>query len=65
VQAGLDTGMSPSQTVGLSVRRVYCGKTADWIWMPFRMVSGVIRGMDALDGVEIVKGEGAVSRVNM
>jgi len=28
---------------------VYCGKTADWIWMPFGVVSGVGQGMDVLD----------------
>ena len=27
-------------------------------WMPFRVVSGVGRGMGVLDGVEIVEGEG-------
>jgi len=37
-------------SVGRSVRKVYCGKTAEWIWMPFGMVSGVGRGMGALDG---------------
>jgi len=38
-------------SVGLSVRRVYCGETADWICMSFRVVSGVIgRGMGFLDG---------------
>jgi len=41
-----------------SVRKVYCGKTADWIQMPFGMVSGVGRGMGVLDGVVIVKGKG-------
>ena len=25
-------------------------KTADWMWMPFGMVSGVGRGMGVLDG---------------
>jgi len=29
---------------------VYCGKTADWIQIPFEMVSGVGRGMGVLDG---------------
>jgi len=29
---------------------MYCGKTADWIRMPFRVVSGVGRGMGLLDG---------------
>jgi len=28
---------------------VYCGKTADWIWIPFGVVSGVGRGMGILD----------------
>jgi len=36
-------------SVGLSVRKVYCGKTADWIRMPFGMVSGVSQGMGVLD----------------
>jgi len=44
---------------------VYCDKMADWIWMPFRVVSGVDRVMDVLDGVETVKGEGAVLGVNV
>jgi len=34
----------------VSVWKVYCGKTADWIWMPFGMVSRVGRGMGELDG---------------
>jgi len=34
----------------VSVRKVYCGKTTDWIRMPFGMVSGVGRGMGVLDG---------------
>ena len=37
-------------SVGLSDRKVYCGKMADWIWMPFGMVSGVGRRMVVLDG---------------
>ena len=36
--------------VGLSFRRAYCGKTADWIWMPFGAVSVVGRGTGVLDG---------------
>jgi len=32
-------------------------KTADWIWMPFKVVSGVGREM-GVDGVKIVEGEG-------
>jgi len=31
--------------VGLSVRKVYCGKTADWIRMRFGVVIGVGREM--------------------
>jgi len=31
---------------------------AEWIWMPFKVVSGVGRGMGVLDGVVIVEGEG-------
>ena len=27
-----------------------CGKTADWIQMPFGMVSGIAQGMGVLDG---------------
>jgi len=46
-------------------QKVYCSKTADWIRMPFRVVSGVGRGMSVLDGVEIVEEEGAVLGVNM
>jgi len=41
-------------SVGLSVHKVYCGKTAEWIWMPFGLVSGVDRGME----VVIVEGKG-------
>jgi len=37
-------------SVGLSVRKVHCGKTADWSRMPFEVVSGVSRGMGVLDG---------------
>ena len=51
---------SPIPSVGLSVWKVYCGKMADWIWMPFGLVSEVGRGIGILDGVEIVEGEGAV-----
>ena len=29
---------------------MYCGKKADWIRMPFGVVSGVGRGMGVLDG---------------
>jgi len=35
--------------VCLSVRKVYCGKTVDWIRVPFGVVSGVGRVMGVLD----------------
>ena len=38
------------RSVCRSVQRVNCGKMADWIWMPFGVVSGVGRGMCVLDG---------------
>jgi len=41
-------------------RKVYCGKTAHGIRMPFGVMSGVGLGMGVLDGVVIVKGEEAV-----
>ena len=31
---------------------MYRDKTADWIWMPFTVVSGVCRGTGVLDGGE-------------
>jgi len=37
-------------SVGLSVRKVYCGKTAEWIRMPFGMVSGDGQRMGVLYG---------------
>jgi len=33
-------------------------KLADWIRLPFEVVSGVGRGMGVLDGVVIVDGKG-------
>jgi len=36
--------------VGVYVRKVYCGKTGDWMRMPFGMVSGVGHGMGVKDG---------------
>ena len=46
------------RSVCLSVWKVYCGKTVEWIWMPFVVVSGVGRGMGVLDGMVIVEGKG-------
>jgi len=44
---GVETELLRSQFVGRSVCLlvwwVNCGKMADWIWMPFRVVSGVGR----------------------
>ena len=42
------------------LRKMYCGKTADWNQMPFGMVSGVDRGMGVLDGnVDRWRGRGS------
>ena len=50
---------------------VYCGKTADWIRMPFGVVSGVGLGMGVLDfggdrrrGRGSLRGEFAASHCN-
>jgi len=51
---GLSVGLSVSQ----SLRMVHCGKTADWIWMPFAVVSGIGRGMGVLDGAGDRRSEG-------
>jgi len=53
-------GPSVCRSVGRSVCKVYCGKTANWIWMSFGVVSGVGRRIGVLDGVVIGKGEGSV-----
>ena len=34
--------------VSVCVRKVYCGKTVEWIQMPFGVVSGVGQGMGEL-----------------
>ena len=52
------TGFWPRPSVRRSVRKVYCGKTAEWIRMPFAVVSGVGRGMGVLEGVHVPQGEG-------
>jgi len=44
----------------LSVRKVNCGKTAEWIRMPFWVVSGVGREIGVLDGSGDRRREGAV-----
>jgi len=58
-------GLSPSPSVCVCVRKVYCSKMADWIRMPFGVLRGVGREMGILDGVVIVKVEGAVLGVNL
>jgi len=52
--------LSVCRSVGLSFCKVYCGKTADWIRMPFGVVSGVGRGMGILDVGGDRRREGAV-----
>jgi len=46
----LETGIALSSipSVGLCVRKVHCGKMADW--MPLGMVSRVDRGIGVFDG---------------
>jgi len=59
----LGTGFLPRPSVVcvcLSVRKVYCGKMADWIRIPFGVVSGVGRGIGVLDGVQVPQGKGGV-----
>ena len=51
--------------LSVCVRKVYCGKTVDWIWMLFGVVSEVGLGMGVLDGVVIVEREWAVLVVNL
>jgi len=57
--------LSVCLSVGLSVGRSVgpkgvCDKTADWIWMPFGLVSTVGRGMGdgCITGVESIEGKG-------
>jgi len=65
MQANENRDMSPIPSVGrsvcLCVQKVYCGKMAHWIGMPFGMVSGVGRGMGVLNGVVIVEGSFVVN----
>jgi len=60
---GVDLSPIPSvgRSVCLCVRKVYyCGKTADWIRMPFGMVCGIGQGMGILDWVGNRRRKGAV-----
>ena len=43
-------GRSVGRFVCRSARKGYCGKKADWIWIPFKTVSEVGQRMDVLDG---------------
>jgi len=56
--------MCVSRSVGWSVRKAYCGKTADWIRMPIGMVSVVGRGIGVLYEGGNRRREGAALRVN-
>ena len=49
----------------MSIQWVNCGKTADWIWMPFGVVSGVCRGMSVLDGVGDYSTERGILMMNV
>jgi len=57
--------LSVCLSVGRSVHKMYCGKTADWIQIPFGVVSRVGRGMGVLDEVFIIKEEGQFCGVKM
>jgi len=62
VHAGVGTDFSPVPSVCLSVSQsvkwVNCGKTADWIWMPFGVVSEVGWGMGVINGGPYPQGKG-------
>ena len=67
---GVRTDLLPIQYVGVSVGRsvvwwVNCGKTANWVWMPFGVVNGIGRGMGVLDGGGDHGRGRAVLRVNV
>jgi len=59
---GILTDLSPRPSVGLcvclSVRKVYCGKMAEWIRVLFGTESVVGQGMGVLDGVDVLQEEG-------
>ena len=50
----------PGPFVSLSVCKVYCGKTTDWIRIVFAVVSGIGRGMGTLDRGGYRQREGVV-----
>jgi len=49
-----DLSVFLSVCLSVSVWKVYCGKTADCVWMLFGMVSGVAVGL----GVGVLDGDG-------
>jgi len=52
-------------SVDLPIRKVYCGKTADWFRMPLGVVSVVGIRMSVLDGGGDHRREGTVLGVNL
>ena len=52
--------MEHSPGPSVCVRKVYCGKTAEWFRMPIGVVSGVGLSMGVLDGGGDCLGEWAV-----
>jgi len=64
-QSHLSVCLSIGQLVGRSVWKVYCGKTADWTWMPFGWWVGSVEGWVCQMGVQIVEVEGVVLDVNV
>jgi len=56
--SALGTDLSPIPCVGLCVQKLHCGKMADWIQMPFGVISRFGRGMGVLDEVHMPHGMG-------
>ena len=49
----------------MAAQKVHYGKTADWIGMPFGLVSGVGRGTSVIDGGGDCQREDAILEVNL
>jgi len=62
VHCSLVMGFLPTPSVSLLVQRVYCDKTAEWIQMPFGVMSGVSWGMRVLDRYLSLKGKRQIWR---
>jgi len=56
----LSVGLFVGLSACLSVWKVYCGKTAECIWISFGMVSGVGGGMGVIDEVHVPQEEGVI-----